>query len=574
MLFYDLITVPQREVLYFENFNLTDVITPVDAQKLNQLLVETDYNEDERLFVVDGFTNGFSLEYNGNEEVRQTSPNLKFRGVGDHIELWNKVMKEVKLGRYAGPFEKIPFEYYIQSPIGLVPKDSGKDTRLIFHLSYPRNGNSVNANTPAEKCKVKYPDFAKAIRLCLQEGKSGYVAKSDMRSAFRNLGISMRFWRFLLMKAKSPLDGKYYYFVDKCLPFGASISCSHFQRVSNAIAHIVKGRTGRDLVNYLDDYLFAALMKMICNGQVHEFLKVCEEIKFPVSLEKTFWSSKRMVFLGLLIDTINQMVLIPIEKLEKAKDLISSVLLKRSKKLTVNQLQKICGFLNFLGRCVIPGRAFTRRLYSHTAAKPGKKQLLPHHHIRITQDMRLDLLVWKKFLEFPEIFCRPFMDFSCNIIATEINMYSDASKNANLGFGATCMESWMFQRWDSAFIRKYDPSIQYLELFGVLAGVLEWIHRFRNKRIILFCDNISVCRMINNNSSTCMHCMKLIRILVLKGMIENVRISAKYVESKKNFYADALSRMQIRKFKRFGREKFEENNTPVPEEIWPMSKVW
>ena len=30
------------------------------------------------------------------------------------------------------------------------------------------------------------------------------------------------------------------------------------------------------------------------------------------------------------------------------------------RKITVLQLQKICGFLNFLGRAIIPGRAFTR----------------------------------------------------------------------------------------------------------------------------------------------------------------------------------------------------------------------
>ena len=36
----------------------------------------------------------------------------------------------------AGPFDEIPFEYYIQSPVGLVDKDKGRDTRLIFHLSH------------------------------------------------------------------------------------------------------------------------------------------------------------------------------------------------------------------------------------------------------------------------------------------------------------------------------------------------------------------------------------------------------------------------------------------------------
>ena len=79
------------------------------------------------------------------------APNIKLR-IGSETELWNKVMKEVKLKHFAGPFKDIPYEEdFIQSPIGLVPKDNGKDTRLIFHLSYPRTGpgsTSVNANTP------------------------------------------------------------------------------------------------------------------------------------------------------------------------------------------------------------------------------------------------------------------------------------------------------------------------------------------------------------------------------------------------------------------------------------------
>ena len=51
-------------------------------------------------------------------------------------------MKEVSAGRYAGPYEDPPYEYFMQSPVGLVPKDNGKKTffkkhYIIFHLSYP-----------------------------------------------------------------------------------------------------------------------------------------------------------------------------------------------------------------------------------------------------------------------------------------------------------------------------------------------------------------------------------------------------------------------------------------------------
>ena len=340
--------VDTTEVLQFENFDIENVKTPVNVHKLKELLEQSEYDRGETEFLLEGFSNGFSIGYCGKEDVKITSPNLKFREVGSPTILWNKVMKEVRESRYAGPFEQIPFKNYIQSPIGLVPKDGGKDTRLIFHLSYPRGkGTSVNANTPQDLCTVKYPDFYEVVQICSREGRFCHIAKSDMKSAFRNLGIRKSDWKYLVMKAESPLDGKTHYFVDKCLPFRASISCSHFQWFSNAVKHIVKWKTKKNFINYMDDFLFAALMKLICNNQVKAFLQVCEEICFPVSLEKTFWATNQLIFLGLLIDTVNQCVCIPVDKVSKAVDLIQSILQKASKKVTLNQLQKICGFLNF-----------------------------------------------------------------------------------------------------------------------------------------------------------------------------------------------------------------------------------
>ena len=267
------------------------------------------------------------------------------------------------------------------------------------------------------------------------------------------------------MKAVSPIDGKTYYFVDKCLPFGASISCSHFQRFSNAVGHIVQWRTKKQLVNYLDDYMFAALLKLLCNSQVKEFLQVCAEIAFLISMEKTFWATTQMVFLGLLIDAINQWVCIPIEKVKKAVELIQTIIDKKSKKVTLHQLQKVCGFLNFLGRCVIPSRAFTRRLYIYTS----NDKLKPHHHIRVNAEMRDDLKMWLTFLQHPSVYCRPFLDFERFLVADEIDMYSDAS--GKIGMGAYCGSAWMHQNWTKSFLQKYNPSIEYLELYAVTAAV-------------------------------------------------------------------------------------------------------
>ena len=129
---------------------------------LNQLLIEHDYPEDKRRYIVHRFDNGFNLHFEENRLVKHTAPNLRLR-IDSKKDLWNKVMKEVEKSRYAGPYENPPYEYFIQSPIGLVQKDQGKDTRLIFHLSYPRSGDSVNSATPVDKCSVKYPDINKAV---------------------------------------------------------------------------------------------------------------------------------------------------------------------------------------------------------------------------------------------------------------------------------------------------------------------------------------------------------------------------------------------------------------------------
>ena len=560
-------------VLYYENFNVENITTPVDVSKYHDLLVQTKYDTKEVDFLIDGFKNGFSIVYKGQRNVRMTSPNLRFHQIGSEKELWNKVMKEVKLKRFAGPFTEIPFSTYIQSPLGLVPKDGGKETRLIFHLSYPKGrGTSVNANTPQEMCKVKYPAFDKAIQLCMEAGVNCNISKSDMKSAFRNLGILRKHWRYLVMMAKSPIDGKRYYFFDKCLPFGSSVSCSHFQRFSNSVAHIVKALTGFENVNYLDDYLFMALLLLLCNQQTRTFLKVCEWIKFPVSLEKTFWGTNCLVFLGMLINTVTQTVSIPVDKLYKGIDMITLVLSNKNKKLTVKQLQSICGFLNFLGKMVVPGRAFTRRLYAYTASDKTKK-LKQHHHIRINSEMRKDLETWLIFLRNPAAFSRPFIDFCNEIKSTQINWYTDAS--GKIGFGGVCNNTfWMHEKWSSDFLEKCNPSIQYQELYALVAAILKWIHMFSNSRVTIFCDNLAVCRMINKTSSSCRNCMVLLRIFVMKCMVENARVFAEHVKSSDNKLADLLSRDDIKEFLRITKYKYKKEPDTVPEQIWPPEKIW
>lgn len=552
------------------NYNLFDIVTPVNVKEFRDLLIKTNYDQSETDFLISSFSNGFPIGYKGPTNRQTLANNLKLR-VGSEQEIWHKLMKEVKLKRVAGPFTGIPYDNFIQSPIGLVPKQQNGETRLIFHLSYP-HGNSLNSNTPKEDCSVQYSDFQEAVKLAMSydkpsQGNSVFLAKSDLQSAFRNLSIAPSDRRWLVMKAKHK-SGKCFYFVDLCLPFGASISCKHFTRVSNAIAHIQKFLTKKNSVAYLDDFLFGDSSKEGCDWQVSHFIKVCQEISFKVSMEKTFFGAREIVFLGILINTETRTISIPTDKRDRALTELDSII--RGKKATVLEIQKITGLLNFLCRAIFPGRAFTRRLY----AKISSNNLKQHHHVRVDTEMRSDLQVWKQFLNGDQCYCRPFVDFEETLKADVLDWYTDSSASVSGGMGLYFSGRWSFGLWGKEFILSKEPSIAFLELYAVACAIQLWSNLVSNKRVVIFVDNESVVNMINSGTSSCYLCMKLIRIITYVSLCNNVRFFAKHVPGKLNVLADLFSRNKIAKFRQLAPPTIDKEPKPLPYNLWPINMDW
>ena len=91
------------------------------------MLTEAQYPPDKLRTLIHGFHHGFDIGYRGPQNRQDYSSNIPIKpGVGSLMEMRNKIMKEVKLERYAGPFDEVPYKNFMQSPIGLVPKDKDK----------------------------------------------------------------------------------------------------------------------------------------------------------------------------------------------------------------------------------------------------------------------------------------------------------------------------------------------------------------------------------------------------------------------------------------------------------------
>ena len=50
----------------------------------------------------------------------------------------------------------------------------------------------------------------------------------------------------------------------------------------------------------------------------YKFLHVCEDINMPIAVDKTHWATEIITFLVMLLDTARRLILIPLDKKERA----------------------------------------------------------------------------------------------------------------------------------------------------------------------------------------------------------------------------------------------------------------
>ncbi|CAG2231890.1 unnamed protein product [Mytilus edulis] len=93
-------------------------------------------------------------------------------------------------------------------------------------------------------------------------------------------------------------DGKYYF--DRCLPQGASISCSLFEKFSTALHWVTELTSGNsNILHYLDDFLFGGEANSpTCQETLETFKKICSDWGVPLAEDKTVQPTEILTFLG------------------------------------------------------------------------------------------------------------------------------------------------------------------------------------------------------------------------------------------------------------------------------------
>ena len=181
-----------KVLLHSQNRSPT-VSTPIDVDTLEKELC----NHPNRIFVtslVKALRHGTRIGYTGPQTTR-VSNNLI--SASQHPEVVSANLdKEVKLGRVAGPFSSPPLPNLQCHPVGVVPKKHSPEWRTIYHLSYPE-GDSINDYIPKDPYSLQYVRVDDAIRILQSLGQGSYMAKTDLKSAFRLIPIHPEDWNLL-----------------------------------------------------------------------------------------------------------------------------------------------------------------------------------------------------------------------------------------------------------------------------------------------------------------------------------------------------------------------------------------
>ena len=158
--------------------------TPVQIEKFRPLLCGYDVELTATLYF--GFKFGFPLHFEG-ARVSFFANNLVSAQENPQI-VSAKLFKECQAGQLAGPFDNPPFVNFRVSPLGVVPKKAPGEYRLIHHLSFP-SGASVNDGIAPEHTSVSYARVDDAVTMIKRLGRGSFLAKTDIKSAFRIIPI-------------------------------------------------------------------------------------------------------------------------------------------------------------------------------------------------------------------------------------------------------------------------------------------------------------------------------------------------------------------------------------------------
>ena len=357
-------------------------------------------------------------------------------------------------------------------------------------------------------------------------GKGSLIAKIDIKAAYRLISVAPHQRHYLGMAWKNQI------YMDSMLPFGFRSAPKIFNAIADALEWCISKAGVEWIYHYLDDFTVLGLPGTEqCAQNLHTLQTVCRELGVPLAPEKQAGPSTTIEFLGIIIDTVQQELRLPEDKLAKLKDLTTQW--KSRKSCTKQELESLLGVLQHALTVIPAGRAFLQQVISLLSMT--KK---PHHHVHLNSTFRSDLEWWRIFATHWN--SKGLINCTCK---KEVLLTSDAS--GSWGCGAWSNSDWFQLAWDKAL---HHFQIAIKELIPVLIATVIWGKKWKGYSVVANCDNEAVVTILNSRHSKDLHLMHMLRTLFFIEAQYQFKITARHIPGTLNSLTDYLSRNELKIF--------------------------
>ena len=432
------------------------------------------------------------------------------------------------------------------------PPGEPQKWRLVIDL------RPTNAYCRPKSCKYE------TLRVLQRLARRGdWMVSFDLKDGYHAIGIAedhRQYMTFALPPAPgSPPGSPPRYIRCAALPFGWSASPLIFTKVMRVMVRMLRaprtatferlrrqtasGRAailrlgrrgdpwtrGMRMLAYVDDFLALARTRAEAHACRERIAYVLDRLGLVRHPDKGYWEpTQRLEHLGLDVDTAEGMFRVPPAKLaglmRQARDILATAARER-RLVRVRTLASFVGYAQSVELACPAARFYLRSLHDAMATRSDWES-----NVRLDRQALRDLRWWRHIgtADVSRAIWRP---------PTDRTVHTDASRLAWGGvLDGTVPAQGMWRGRDRG------RHINYLELMAVYMSLSQFHGELQGASVLLWVDNTTVVHVLTNRTSRSPQLMHLLRKLWRLVDSAGISLTVRWIASKENTLADALSR--------------------------------
>ena len=458
-------------------------------------------------------------------------PNTKNHSSAYSYHTYVDKFVESEIGKVglSGPFERSPWDNIMLSPL-MTSHKKPSSRRPVFDASFGMF--SLNKNTPEKayhetEYEFHFPKIDNLADIIASLGPGCYLFKRDLS-------------RFFLQLKIDPIEYDRLGFVWRGLVFffvSFVWGCRHAgycgQWVTSAVsyihAHLGVEMTEQlfNILNYADDFAGAEAKYERAKLSFDTLGQLLSDIGLNESTSKASPPSTTMTYLGVKFDTTTLTMHVDDDKVKELK----FELARWSKKTVAkkHELQSILGKLLWVSRTVRFSRIFVSRIICEVRKLPSQSS-----KTTLSPEVRKDFIWWDKYIElFSGVEIIPPTTVCQSVLG-------DAYPQGGGSWNPVANE--YFSMRFPEYMCSPDTPIHIKEFIIVILCIRLWGKHWTGQRIIIYCDNDSVCDTCEYQKPSDQGMQKLLREFLFWVCRFNFFPILHKISTKDNHIADFISR--------------------------------